>query len=617
MLMEVKRSPLRVIICGSVDDGKSTLLGRLLYETGNVPDDIQAALVEDSRQFGTTGGALDYALLVDGLEAEREQGITIDVAYRFMNAKNRRIVIADCPGHEQYTRNMATGSSVSDLAILLVDARKGVLPQTLRHTYIAHLFGIREILLAVNKMDQVDWSKSRFDEISAGYRAKCAALEDLAITAIPVSAAGGDNLVRQSAASPWYEGPVLLDCVNRFELKSDGKPKPFRMTVQRVLRPDMDTRLVTGTIAQGTVRAGDELVALPSGRHLSVRDIAVAGRESDRASDGDAVSLAFVEHADLGRGEVLVAPKDRAVVTDQFSAHILWLSDERMLPGRTYRFAFGPQATEGYISSLRHGIDIGTWQATATRSLDLNAIGVGHVALARPVALEPYRDCRGLGSFVIIDTQSAATVGVGIVDFELRRSQNIHLQAVDIDKASRAASLRQRPRCLWFTGLSASGKSTIANGLERVLHAHGRHTYLLDGDNVRHGLNRDLGFTAADRVENVRRVAEVARLMVDAGLIVLVAFISPFRTERQMARDMFEADEFLEIFVDCPLEICERRDPKGLYRKARAGGLVNFTGIDQPYEPPSQPDVHLRTDGNSTLDEEIAVILTALGERRN
>ncbi|HYC02676.1 MAG TPA: sulfate adenylyltransferase subunit CysN [Azospirillaceae bacterium] len=578
---------LRFITCGSVDDGKSTLIGRLLYESELVLDDHLSALEKDSRRFGTTGaGALDLALLVDGLSAEREQGITIDVAYRYFATATRKFIVADTPGHEQYTRNMATGASTAEAAVLLVDARKSLLVQTRRHSFIASLLGIRHVAVAVNKMDAVGWERSIFDRIAAEYAAFATRLGFEEIICIPVSALTGDNVVRPSDNLAWYEGPTLMRWLETVEPSRGRADRPFRMPVQWVCRPSQDFRGFAGTVVAGSVRPGDPVAVLPSGVTTSVARIVTMDGDLREAQAEDAVTLVLSDEVDLARGDVIAAAGARPEVSDQFAAHLVWLGEAPLLPGRPYLIRFGPTAAVAQVMTLKHSISVNTMEPIAAQQLAMNDIGVCTLSLDRPVPFEPYATNRDLGGFILIDRQSNATVACGMIDFALRRAANIHRQALKVDKAARAAANRQKPCVLWFTGLSGAGKSTLADLVEQDLHRRGYRTMILDGDNVRHGLNRDLGFTDADRVENIRRVAEVAKLMVEAGLIVLVSFISPFRSERQMARELLEEGEFVEIYVDAPLEVCEARDPKGLYRKARAGQLPNFTGIDSAYEPP-------------------------------
>jgi len=590
-----RKQLLRFITCGSVDDGKSTLIGRLLHDTKRLLDDQLASLEADSRRHGTQGERIDFALLVDGLQAEREQGITIDVAYRFFDTERRKFIVADCPGHEQYTRNMATGASTAQLAIVLVDARKGLLTQTRRHSYIVSLLGIRHVVLAVNKMDLVDFDEAVFAGIAAEYRALAAKLGIAEVTCIPLSALDGDNMLGPSPRTPWYGGPSLLEHLETVDVSEAGADDALRLPVQWVCRPDQHFRGFAGTLAAGSVAPGDAVVALPSGRRSRV--VRVLGGDGDlpRAGRGQAVTLTLEDEIDISRGDVIAAADAPPQVADQFAAHVLWMGDRTLLPGRPYWLKIGARTVAATVTEIKHRIDVNTQEHLAAKHLELNEVGWCNLHLDQPIAFERYADNRELGGFILIDRQTHATVAAGALDFALRRAGNIHWQHLEVDKAARARSLGQAPRCLWFTGLSGSGKSTIANLVEKRLTALGLHTYVLDGDNIRHGLNKDLGFSDEDRVENIRRVAEVAKLMVDAGLIVLVSFISPFRAERRMARELFEGDEFVEVFVDTPLEEAERRDVKGLYAKARAGRLPNFTGISSPYEAPEAPELHLRT----------------------
>jgi bifunctional enzyme CysN/CysC len=593
------KSLLRFITCGSVDDGKSTLIGRLLHDTKRLLDDQLVALEADSRRHGTQGEAIDFALLVDGLEAEREQGITIDVAYRYFDTDARKFIVADCPGHEQYTRNMATGASTADLAVVLVDARKGLLTQTRRHSYIVSLLGIRHVVLAVNKMDLVGYDEATFDAIASGYRELAAQLGIPNVTCIPLSALEGDNMLASSAATPWYRGPTLLEHLESVDVSRETAQLGFRMPVQWVCRPDQGFRGFAGSIAAGTIRPGEEIVALPSGRRSRVARIVTANGDLDVAAAGQPVTLTLTDEIDASRGDVFAASDSQPQVADQFAVHLLWLGENALLPGRPYWLKIGARTVGATVTEIKHKVDVNTQEHLAAKHLELNEVAYCNVHLDQPVAFEAYADNHPLGAFILIDRQSNATVAAGTLDFALRRAGNIHWQHVDVDKQARARIKHQQPRCLWFTGLSGAGKSTIANLVEKRLLALGQHTYLLDGDNVRHGLNKDLGFTDEDRVENIRRVAEVAKLMVDAGLIVLVSFISPFRAERRMARDLFPEGEFVEIFVDTPLEVAERRDVKGLYAKARAGEIANFTGIDSPYERPDAAEVVLTGDGDT------------------
>ena len=621
-LAEQERTELlRFITCGSVDDGKSTLIGRLLYETRQIFDDQLAALEADSRKHGTQGEAVDFALLVDGLSAEREQGITIDVAYRYFASEKRRFIVADTPGHEQYTRNMVTGASTADLAVLLVDARKGVLTQTRRHSYLARVVGIRRFVLAVNKMDLVDYDKGRFEEICADYGlfAEQIGIEDW--TAIPVSGLNGDNVVSSSEATPWYEGPSLLDHLDTVPLDAaSDADKPLRMAVQWVNRPDQDFRGFAGEIAAGTVAPGDEVRVLPSGRVTRIERVVVSGGDLDGAVAGQSVTLTFADEVDCSRGDVIAAAGNPPEAADQFEATIVWMADEPLLPGRGYWLKLGTQTVTATVYEPKYEINVNTLDRLAAKTLELNSIGVAEIATDREIVFEPYAvegssPNRILGGFILIDKLSNATVACGMLHFALRRALNIHRQHLDVSRATHAALKGQRPAVLWFTGLSGAGKSTIANLVEQKLAARGRHTFLLDGDNVRHGLNRDLGFTEADRIENIRRVGEVARLMADAGLIVMTAFISPFRAEREMVRKMIPDGEFIEIFVDTPLAEAEKRDAKGLYAKARAGELKNFTGIDSPYEAPDTPEIRIDTTAMSA-DEAADVIVEELMKRR-
>ena len=587
---------LRFITCGSVDDGKSTLIGRLLYDSRMVFDDQMAALEADSKKWGAQGGALDFALLVDGLAAEREQGITIDVAYRFFATAKRKFIVADTPGHEQYTRNMVTGASTADLAIVLIDARKGVLTQTRRHSYLVSLLGIRHVVLAVNKMDLVGWSREVFDEIVADYRAFAAELGVEDVLCVPISGLMGDNITAPSANTPWYDGPSLVDHLETVEVDDERLARrPFRMPVQWVNRPDLDFRGFAGQIASGVVKPGDPVRILPSGRTSRVARIVTLDGDRNEAQAGQSVTLTLADEVDISRGDVIAAAAQPCEVADQFETTIVWMGEDELLAGRSYWLKIGARTVSAQITGIKHRIDVNTLQESVAKTVGLNEIAVCNLSLTQPVAFEPYEIDRGLGGFILMDRITNATVGSGMIRFALRRSHNIHWQALDVTREARAAAKGQKPAVVWFTGLSGSGKSTIANLVEKRLHAEGRHTYILDGDNVRHGLNRDLGFTEGDRVENIRRVAEVARLMAHAGLIVLVSFISPFRAERRMAREMMPDGEFIEVFVDTPLEEVEARDPKGLYAKARRGELKNFTGIDSPYEPPENADIHVRT----------------------
>jgi bifunctional enzyme CysN/CysC len=589
------KSLLRFITCGSVDDGKSSLIGRLLYESKMIFDDQLTQLAADSRRVGTRGGELDFALLVDGLAAEREQGITIDVAYRFFSTERRKFIVADTPGPEQYTRNMVTGASTADLAVILIDARKGVLTQTRRHSFLVQLLGISRVVLAVNKMDLVDYSRATFEAIVADYRAFADLIGLKDITAIPISAVQGDNILAHTANTSWYRGPTLMDHLESVEVDAPVAGKPFRLPVQWVNRPNADFRGFAGLIASGSIARGARIRVLPSGRESRVARIVTAGGDLETAAAGQSVTLTLDSEVDVSRGDVLAAADSPPQVASQFEATIVWMHEEPMLQGRAYLMKSGTRTVSATIAPLKHRIDVNTLEHVPAERLELNDIGVCELELDRAIPFEPYLESRALGGFILIDRITNNTVGAGLINFALRRSQNVHWQALDVDKQVRSLQKGQKACVLWLTGLSGAGKSTIANLIEKRLTAAGRHTYLLDGDNVRHGLNKDLGFTAQDRVENIRRVAEVSKLMVDAGLIVLVSFISPFRSERRMARALFAPGEFLEVFVDTPLAEAESRDVKGLYRKARRGELKNFTGIDSPYEAPEDPEIHIDT----------------------
>lgn len=609
------RGMLRFLTCGSVDDGKSTLIGRLLHETASIFDDQMSALQRDSRVHGTVGEEIDLALLMDGLEAERQQGITIDVAYRFFRTQRRSFIVADTPGHEQYTRNMATGASTADLAVLLVDARRGVLVQTRRHSYICSLLGIRRIILAVNKMDLIDFDSDRFATIVDDYRAFAAALSFETISAVPLSARHGDNVTQHSARMPWYQGPTLLACLEETETEDETVAGPaFRFPVQWVNRPDADFRGFSGTVASGRIAAGDRIAIAPSGTGAAVARIVTADGDQPEAVIGDAVTVVLDREIDIARGDVLMSAEQPAHIADQFAAHLVWMGDESLLPGRSYLMRIGTQWTPVSVMAIKHRVDVNSLNHLAATHLELNDIGMCTLASARAVTFDAYAQNRAMGSFIIVDRFSLATVGAGMIDFPLRRATNIRREELAIDKAAHAAALGQKPIVLWFTGLSGSGKSTIAKALEKRLYAAGRHTYMLDGDNLRHGLNRDLGFTTEDRVENIRRIGEVARLFVDAGLIVLCSFISPFRAERRMVRELLDAGEFVEIFVDTPLETCMARDPKGLYAKAKSGQLINFTGLDSPYETPEAPEIRLNTVTNA-VDALAEQIMSYLSDR--
>ncbi|MCC8363947.1 sulfate adenylyltransferase subunit CysN [Lysobacter sp. A6] len=610
---------LRFITCGSVDDGKSTLIGRLLYDSKRLFDDQLAALAADSRRHGTQGESIDYALLLDGLAAEREQGITIDVAYRFFDTEHRKYIVADCPGHEQYTRNMATGASTAELAVVLVDARKGLLVQTRRHTYIAALLGIRHVVLAVNKMDLVGYEQPVFDAIADEYTELAHALGIAHVQCVPMSALKGENLVHRGEATPWYDGPSLLEYLDNVQIERPHAEGGFRLPVQWVQRPDRrdaerDFRGYAGTLVAGRAKPGDAVVVLPSGRRSRIARVLGPEGEVDAAVAGQAAMLVLEDEIDVSRGDVIASAEDAPEVADQFAAHVLWMGDGQLLPGRSYWLKLGTRTVGATVSALKHKVDIDTQAPLAATHLALNEVGYCNIALDQAIAFEPYARNRALGGFILIDRIDNATVAAGTLDFALRRAGNLHWQHIDVDKSTRARSLGQSPRCVWFTGLSGSGKSTIANLVDKRLHALGKHAFVLDGDNVRHGLNRDLGFTDEDRVENLRRVAEVAKLMTDAGLIVLVSFISPFRTERRAARALFGEGEFIEAFVDTPLAVAEQRDVKGLYAKARRGELPHFTGIDSPYEAPEAPEMRLDTAMESPEALAERVVRRLLGE---
>ena len=604
---------LRFITCGSVDDGKSTLIGRLLYDTQALAEDQLAALGRDSKAHGTRGEALDFALLFDGLSAEREQGITIDVAYRYFASQTRSFIVADCPGHEQYTRNMVTGASTADLAVILLDATRGVLTQTRRHAFLCSLLGIRHFVLAVTKMDLVDYDQRVFTEHSASFAELAGALGLPEVTAIPVSGVNGDNVATRSATMPWYDGPTLAEQLDSVEVDV-GEGGLFRMPVQNAVRPDSDFRGVAGLIASGAVAPGDSVHILPSGKTTKVAKIFIGSDEKPRALGGQSVTLTFADEVDCSRGDVVAADADSPGVADQFEATIVWMDEDALLPGRGYWMKLATQAVSATVQPPKYRIDVNSFEHLAARALELNEIGVAEVFTDRPIVFEPYAENRTLGGFVLIDKLTGATAGAGMIHFALRRSRNVPWQALDVSREAHARIKGQSPKVLWFTGLSGAGKSTIANLVEKKLHTMGRHTFLLDGDNLRHGLNKDLGFTDADRIENIRRVGEVAKLMADAGLIVLTAFISPFRAERDMVRSLFPHGEFVEVYVDTPIEEAERRDPKGLYAKARAGELANFTGIDSPYEPPEQPDIRINT--TTTSAEQAAQAIVDHLERR-
>jgi bifunctional enzyme CysN/CysC len=590
------KSLLRFITCGSVDDGKSTLIGRLLYDSKMIFEDQLATLESDSKRMGTQGQDIDFALLVDGLSAEREQGITIDVAYRFFATEKRKFIVADCPGHEQYTRNMVTGASTADLAVILIDARKGVLVQTRRHSYLAKLLGIRNVVLAVNKMDLIDYDQAKYDAIVAEYTAFAASIGISDFTPMPISGFKGDNITEISANTPWYNGLPLMAHLETVALDNDAdQKKPLRMAVQWVNRPNLDFRGFSGQIATGTVHLGDAIRVLPSGKTTTIKKIVTLDGELQEAVAGQSVTLCFDDEIDCSRGDVIAAADNPPEVADQFESTIVWMADDALIPGRSYWLKLGTQMVSATVQAPKYTVNVNSMEHMAAKTLELNAIGVAEISTDKPIVFAPYADNHALGGFILIDKISNAIVAAGMLHFSLRRAQNVHWQATDIGRDAHAMLKNQKPRILWFTGLSGSGKSTIANEVEKALHLMNRHTFLLDGDNVRHGLNKDLGFTETDRIENIRRVGEVAKLMADAGLIVLTAFISPFRAERDMVRAMLPEGEFVEIFVDTPLEVAEARDVKGLYKKARAGQLKNFTGIDSPYEPPEHPDIRVNT----------------------
>ena len=609
-----RKSLLRFLTCGSVDDGKSTLIGRLLYDSKMIFEDQLAALEADSKKVGTQGGDIDFALLVYGLAAEREQGITIDVAYRFFSTDKRKFIVADTPGHEQYTRNMVTGASTADAAVILIDARKGVLTQTRRHSYLVSLLGIRHVVLAVNKMDLVGWDRQVYDAILQEYADFAAQIGIKDYTAIPMSALKGDNITSRSEAAPWYEGPALMTLLETLPVEDDLREQPFRMPVQWVNRPNLDFRGFSGLISTGTVRPGDKIKALPSGRESTIDRIVTFRGDLDEAVAGQSVTLTLKDEIDISRGDVIAEAAAPPPVADQFEATIVWMDDEAMLPGRPYLLKVGTRVVSAQVTEPKYKVNVNTLEHLAAKRLELNEIGVCNLSLDAAIAFDAYAENHDLGGFILIDRISNRTVGAGMLHFALRRSQNIHWQALDVDKASRAALKGQRGRVVWLTGLSGSGKSTIANLVEKRLHADGRHTYLLDGDNVRHGLNKDLGFTDEDRVENIRRVAEVAKLMVDAGLIVLVSFISPFRAERRLARELQAEGDFVEVFVDTPLAVAEQRDVKGLYKKARAGELKNFTGIDSPYEAPENAEIVIDTTAMSATEAAEQIVAWLEGE---
>ena len=619
------KTMLRFITCGSVDDGKSTLIGRLLYDSKMIFEDQLAALEADSKRVGTQGQGIDFALLVDGLAAEREQGITIDVAYRFFATEKRKFIVADTPGHEQYTRNMVTGASTADLAVILIDARKGVLTQTRRHSFLAHLIGIRNIVLAVNKMDLVEYSQSRFDEIVAEYREFATSIGIADFVALPISGFMGDNITTLSPATPWYTAPAyfgrtLVDHLETVELDTTrDSAKPFRMAVQWVNRPNLDFRGFAGLIASGSVKPGDAIRVLPSGKTSTVARIVTFDGDLDEAVAGQSVTITLADEVDCSRGDVIAAADAPPQVADQFEASLVWMADAALIPGRAYWLKVGTQTVSATVQAPKYTINVNTMEHAAAKTLELNAIGVAQVSTDRPITFEPYATDdrsspnKALGGFILIDKITHGTVAAGMLHFALRRAQNVHWQALDISRDAHAALKNQKPAVLWFTGLSGSGKSTIANLVEKKLHALGKHTFLLDGDNVRHGLNKDLGFTEADRIENIRRVGEVAKLMTDAGLIVITAFISPFRAERDLARSLIPQGDFREVFIDTPLAEAEKRDVKGLYKKARSGALKNFTGIDSPYETPLNPEIRVDTTRVAPEDAAELIVEALLG----
>jgi len=609
------KSLLRFITCGSVDDGKSTLIGRLLYDSKMIFEDQLAALEADSKKVGTQGQEIDFALLVDGLAAEREQGITIDVAYRFFATEKRKFIVADTPGHEQYTRNMVTGASTADLAVILVDARKGVLTQTRRHSYLAHLIGIRNLVLAVNKMDLIGYDQAKYEAIVEDYRAFAKSIGITAFVPMPISGFKGDNITTLSANTPWYQGPTLMAHLETVELDTTlDQRKPFRLPVQWVNRPNLDFRGFAGLASGGTIHPGDAVRVLPSGKTSTVSRIVTMDGDQPQAVAGQSITLCFADEIDCSRGDVITKADEPTQVADQFEATLVWMSEEALLPGRPYWLKVGTRTVTATIHAPKYQVNVNTMEHLAAKTLELNGIGVAVVTTDRAIPFEPYADNRALGGFILIDKFSNATVAAGMLQFSLRRAQNVHWQSQDVTRESRAELKHQKPAVLWFTGLSGSGKSTISNLVEKKLASLGKHTFLLDGDNIRHGLNKDLGFTEADRIENIRRIGEVAKLMTDAGLIVLTAFISPFRAERELVRAMLPAGEFVEVFVDTPLSEAERRDVKGLYKKARAGELPNFTGIDSPYEAPESPEIRIDTTA-MTAERAADLVVSRLLER--
>lgn len=614
------KSFLRILTCGSVDDGKSTLIGRLLHDTKLIFEDQLLSLRKASKTYGTTGDDIDLALLVDGLEAEREQGITIDVAYLFFATQTRKYIIADTPGHVQYTRNMVTGASTADLAILMVDARKGLLEQTKRHAFIVHMLGIEHVILAINKMDLVDFSEDIYNEIKSDFADFAGSLDFKTIESIPISARYGNNVISKSEDIPWYSGACLLDYLDQVEVNKEQCDKPFRMAVQWVNRPDLEFRGFCGTVSSGAIKKGAAVSILPSGSKAMIKDIIVANSNINAAQDiseavaGDAVTIVLDKEIDISRGDLFCSPKSQPIVSDQFCANIIWMSEEPLYAGRPYLIKMNAKTVAANITAIKHKIDINTFNEISAKSIELNEIAVCNIATNEPLIFDSYKDDRSIGRFIIIDRMSNATIGAGMINYSLYRANNLSFEKLDIDKSAHSKIKGQKPVILWFTGLSGSGKSTIANLVEQKLYALGRHTYVLDGDNVRHGLNRDLGFTDADRVENIRRIGEVAKLMLDAGVITLVSFISPFISERKQARSIVEDDEFIEIFIDTPLKVCQQRDAKGLYKKAEAGEILNFTGISSPYEPPENPELSLDTV-NKTAEELADNVIKYLKDR--
>ena len=608
------KSYLRFITCGSVDDGKSTLIGRLLYDSKLIYEDQLASIEKDSKKSGTQGDKIDLALLVDGLAAEREQGITIDVAYRFFSTDKRKFIVADTPGHVQYTRNMATGASTADVAVLLIDARYGVQEQTRRHAFIASIVGIKHVVVAVNKMDIIDFDQRKYNEIDADFREFAKDLGFAEITCIPMSALDGDNVINASERSDWYNGPTLLGYLETVDVDAVSLDSPFRLPVQWVNRPNLDFRGFSGTVASGTVSVGDEIIVIPSGKRSKVKEIVTFDGNRDIARQDMAITLTLEDEIDISRGDIICKTDAPAEQADQFQAHIIWMSENRLFPGRQYLIKTANKTVPASISKLKHRIDINDFSEVAANTLELNEIGIATISTTAPIGFDPYNDNRTTGAFVIIDKQTNATLGAGMLDFSLRRAKNVVWQDLDVSKAARAAQKNQKPALLWFTGLSGSGKSTIANLVDKRLMDMGRHSYTLDGDNVRHGLNRDLNFSKADRIENIRRIGEVCKLMVDSGLITMASFISPYRAERRLARDLLEDGEFIEVFVNTPLAVAEKRDVKGLYARARAGEIKNFTGIDSEYQAPENPEIEIDTT-SMTAEEAADLIVNYMTER--